>query len=90
MRPKLIACLETKEIKLQLLLGQSTVKNKVRRHISSITGIESLNGAKRAVCYEIYAISYIRISEIKSTLSTSFVAIEAVVESLNADVHTVI
>ena len=50
MRQKLTACLETNEIKLQLLLGRSTVKDKVRRHISSIKGIESLNGAKRAVC----------------------------------------
>ena len=50
MRPQLTACLKTKETKLQLLLGQSTVKDKVRLNISSITGIESLNGAKRAVC----------------------------------------
>ena len=50
MRRQLTAFLETKEIKLQLLLGQYTVKDKVRRHISAIKGIESHNGAKIAVC----------------------------------------
>ena len=49
MRPILTARLETKQTKLQLLYGQSAVKDKVRRRILSIKVIESPNGAKRAV-----------------------------------------
>ena len=49
MRSNLTAYLETKETKLQLLLRQSAVKDKVRQHISSTKGSESLNGAKICV-----------------------------------------
>ena len=40
----------SQESKLQLLLRESNVIDKVLRHIASIKEIESLNGIKRAMC----------------------------------------